>query len=197
MARIIKDLPNITVPAGIYPYGRIKDNPGDNTGTKMNEEAFGDIFQFFSRVMDHAAAVNGFPASNGLPDNNSNGYQLYEALESIAFNTGSKTPLTLINGFVTGAGFGLSTPSYRASSLGLVYLSGGILAVGGQSIFANLPSAFRPQTERFFIVGSLNTTDLHRLSIKADGNVSVRNIDGSFLGAGVEVFIDCTISILD
>lgn len=192
MARIIKDLPNITAPAGIYPYGRIKDNPGDNTGTKMNENSFGDIFQFFSRMMTNAGVT-----SNNLPDNNTNGYQLYEAFALLTQYVGTKTPLTLINGFVTGAGFGLSTPSYRASSLGLVYLSGGILAVGGQSIFANLPSAFRPQTERFFIVGSLNTTDLHRLSIKADGNVSIRNVDGTFLGAGVEVFIDCTISLWD
>jgi len=192
MARIIKDLPNITTPAGIYPYGRIKDNPGDNTGTKMNEASFGDIFQFFSRMMANAGIT-----SNNLADNNTNGYQLYEAFALLTQYVGTKTALTLTNSFVSGAGFGLSTPSYRISSLGLLYLSGGVIAPGGQSIFTNIPSLFRPQTERFFIVGSLNTTDLHRLSIKANGDTSLRNLDGTSLGGGVEVFIDCTISLWD
>jgi hypothetical protein len=71
---------NVKTPDSEYPYGRIKDNPGDNSGTPFNELLYGDIQQFFARMF----AVSGMVA-NGFPDNAYTGFQLYEALRIAAF----------------------------------------------------------------------------------------------------------------
>lgn len=66
---------NVQIPDGDYPYGRIMDNPGNNTGTPFNESLYGDIQQFFERMF----ALSGIVA-NGFPDNVYTGFQLYKAL---------------------------------------------------------------------------------------------------------------------
>lgn len=59
----------------LYPDGRIKDNDGSNNGTPINENVYGDIHEFFAKMM-RESKIN----YNGFPDNNSSGYQLYESL---------------------------------------------------------------------------------------------------------------------
>lgn len=64
-----------TVPAGgDYPYGDLKDNPGDNSGTPVDRNLLGDIHRNIEKIMD----VSGIVANN-LDDNESNGYQIYDA----------------------------------------------------------------------------------------------------------------------
>lgn len=65
---------NVQPPDGDYIYGRIKDNPGNNTGTPFNESLYGDIQQFFERMFDKSGIV-----ANGLPDQSYTGFQLYDA----------------------------------------------------------------------------------------------------------------------
>ena len=73
--KALKDKPN-TVPAGgDYPYGDLRDNPGNNTGTPYNRELFGDIQRTVEKIMDEAGIV-----ANGMDDNETNGYQIYEAI---------------------------------------------------------------------------------------------------------------------
>lgn len=66
------DLPN-------YPNGRIKDNRGSGDGTPVNEKVYGDIHEFFSKLMRLAGIIY-----NGLPDNENQGYQLIEAMKALA-----------------------------------------------------------------------------------------------------------------
>lgn len=75
MARSLSGKPNVTAPGGDYPLGRIKDDSGAGDGTPVNELVYGDIHQFFAKLMDIAAV-----APNELPDNNADGFQLIEAL---------------------------------------------------------------------------------------------------------------------
>jgi hypothetical protein len=62
-----------------YPDGRIKNNTGTGNGTPVNRNVYGDIHSNISKMM---RLYNIIP--NGLPDNESNQYQIIEALRALA-----------------------------------------------------------------------------------------------------------------
>lgn len=66
---------NVAPIDGDFPFGRIKDNPGNNTGTPFNESLYGDIQQFFEKMFSMSGLV-----ANGLPDCAYTGFQLFDAL---------------------------------------------------------------------------------------------------------------------
>lgn len=75
MARRLSTKTNVVAPGGAYPYGRIKDDSGLNDGTPVNELLYGDQHQFFERLLEMSQIT-----PNGLVENDTNGFQLYEAL---------------------------------------------------------------------------------------------------------------------
>src|SRR5687768_17195851 len=84
MARILANKTNVDAPDADYPYGKIRDNPGNNTGTPINEQVYGDVHQFFARLMaKQAGAPVGTVVANDLPENVPNGFQFFEALEGV------------------------------------------------------------------------------------------------------------------
>ncbi|PXX26286.1 hypothetical protein C7967_11548 [Thalassospira sp. 11-3] len=62
-----------------FPNGRIKDNSGAGDGTPVNERVYGDLHEVFAKLM----RLYGI-SYNGLPDNETNGYQLLDALVALA-----------------------------------------------------------------------------------------------------------------
>lgn len=62
-----------------YPNARIKDDAGSGDGTPVNERVYGDHHEFFAKLMRLAGQTY-----NGLPDNETNGYQLIDALKAYA-----------------------------------------------------------------------------------------------------------------
>lgn len=80
MARDLQNFPNIIAPSSDYPSGRIKDDPGDGTGTPVDEETNGDLQQFFAKLLREDPDTT----PNDLPDNTTNGFQLYEAFYNLA-----------------------------------------------------------------------------------------------------------------
>lgn len=62
-----------------YPSSRIKDNTGAGDGTAVSERTKGDIHQFFEKVM----RLYGIE-SNEMPDNETNGFQLVDAVRALA-----------------------------------------------------------------------------------------------------------------
>jgi hypothetical protein len=77
MAREIADFNGTVVaPSGTYPYGRVKDAPN---GTVADETMIGDTIQFTQKLMGEAGVT-----PNGDPDNNSDGWQIYEAFEILS-----------------------------------------------------------------------------------------------------------------
>lgn len=78
MARKLTSKTNVNIPTVTFPHGRVRDNPGDNTGTPVNEDLVGDYTQFFEQLMLLAGLVH-----NDLPENDPNGYQFNEALAVI------------------------------------------------------------------------------------------------------------------
>lgn len=73
--RSLASKPNVQAPNVDYPNGRIKDDTGAGDGTPVNELVYGDFHQFFEQLMNAAAVV-----PNDLPDNVTNGFQLFQAL---------------------------------------------------------------------------------------------------------------------
>lgn len=78
-----------------YPNGRIRNNDGSGNGTGVNEATKGDIHQFFEKLMRLYDI-----APNDLPDNETNGFQLIEALKALASKNDYIYPL-LTNGTTT------------------------------------------------------------------------------------------------
>lgn len=75
MAIKLSAKPNTEPISGAYPYGAIRDNTGSNNGTPVNKLVYDDLHQFFERMMAQAGITH-----NGLPDNATNGFQLFTAL---------------------------------------------------------------------------------------------------------------------
>jgi hypothetical protein len=73
MAVGIQNFPNIVPANADYLDGDIKDAP---SGTPVNRSTNGDIQQFFAKLLRVAGIT-----PNGLRDNETNGYQLFDALQ--------------------------------------------------------------------------------------------------------------------
>jgi len=78
MAIKLENKPNVEAPSAAYPYGAIKDNTGSNDGTPVNTAVYGDFHQFFARMLGESGVT-----PNDLPDNQTNGFQYFEALRSV------------------------------------------------------------------------------------------------------------------
>ena len=61
-----------------YPNKRIRDNSGAGDGTPVDETVYGDIHEHFAKIMRESKT-----SYNNLPDNVSNGYQLFDAMYSL------------------------------------------------------------------------------------------------------------------
>ena len=75
----IKDQTNAIPVDGVNLYGDIKDDSGVFDGVPLNRALLSQNIQFFERMFSASSLV-----ANGLLENNTNGYQLFEALEDIS-----------------------------------------------------------------------------------------------------------------
>jgi hypothetical protein len=75
-----------------YPDGRIKDDNGSGNGTAVNEQVYGDIHEMIAKLM----RLYGF-SFNGLPDNETNGYQSIDALRALASKNDFILPVTSVS----------------------------------------------------------------------------------------------------
>lgn len=127
MAHQLKNKQNVTGPNSTFPFGDIKDNPGNNTGTPYNRAVYGDFHQFFAKTLSDSGIT-----PNDLDENAVNGFQYFDALKIVS------RPITTIQ-LVT------STPydptSYYASDPASAYKTAfKIIPLAGDITF-NLPPA--------------------------------------------------------
>lgn len=175
MARKLADQENVTPPDSDYPYARIKDDQGDGNGTPVDESVYGDIHQFFARLLFKAGRV-----ANGLPDNAYSGFQLFQALEDrinqlIAnFPNGSWVSVTMLNGYVSATGF-----QYRKDKTGRVWLRGALDASGASgSTFGTLPAGFRPSVVYLSIAtGAAGTISPFQIATNGDMSLTSHGTD--------------------
>ncbi len=85
-----------------YPGGRIKDNDGTGNGTGVNRSVYGDLHSTISKLM-RLYAIN----PNGLPDNETNGFQIIDSLRGLASKNDFIYPLST-NGTVLSVDIKLS-----------------------------------------------------------------------------------------
>lgn len=83
----LQDKQDVEAPSGDYPYGSIQDQGMSVDGTPVNRQVYSDIHQFFEKMFFESGLT-----ANGLPDNEANGYQLFEALQN-TFTRGVLTPV--------------------------------------------------------------------------------------------------------
>lgn len=95
--RILSSNPNVDQSDLVnFPDGRIKDNDGSGNGTGINERTNGDIHQTISRLMRKYGIV-----PNNLPDNITNGFQIVEAIQSLASKNDFVLALTDVGGVLS------------------------------------------------------------------------------------------------
>jgi len=75
MARNLTSIPDIQAPDADYPVGRIQNEDAPIVGTPIIEELYGDVVQFFHKLIRLAGITH-----NGLPENETQGFQFIEAL---------------------------------------------------------------------------------------------------------------------
>lgn len=118
-----------------YPFGNIKDRVGATAGTAVNTVNHADFHQFFEKLMNEAGI-----AHNNLPDNATNGFQLFSAFKkhldeylngyfTANFGTIDNTKLYILGigarGRVGGGGdYGIDTPNS-----GIAYYNGTYLYI--------------------------------------------------------------------
>lgn len=76
--KALQDKVNTQAPDSDFPFGDLTDDNGTGNGTPANRELFSDSMQFFEKLMSEAGIT-----PNGLLDNDSNGWQLYDAFRKL------------------------------------------------------------------------------------------------------------------
>lgn len=91
--RNLKDRTNVDAPDLEFPYGRTRNEitDGDGTGTKGTEELLQDLLVFPQKLMDDAGIT-----PNELPENETDGYQLMQALEEKVRTTANISGLVAV-----------------------------------------------------------------------------------------------------
>ena len=114
----LEDKQNVEPVSAEYPYGNIKDDTGTGNGTPVNTAVYADIHQFFARMADQSGIT-----INDLPDNATNGFQLFEALLAsnvLGLKTGWSSEVTISTSNLKSPGrtFVLSTSKYKYKVFG-------------------------------------------------------------------------------
>lgn len=73
MAIALENKTNVDAPSVAYPFGKIRD--GEDSGTPVNTEVYGDFHQFFAKLLDEANIT-----PNGQPENATDGFEYIDAL---------------------------------------------------------------------------------------------------------------------
>lgn len=80
MARDLEAQENVDSGDAENLSGKIRDNTGIGDGTPVNEALYGDMHQFFAKLMRDAGIT-----PNNLIENTTNGFQLNEAFDKVVY----------------------------------------------------------------------------------------------------------------
>jgi hypothetical protein len=79
LATGLENYPNTTGVSGAYPNKDIKDETGLNDGTPFNKLVYSDMHQLLAKLLRAVGVV-----ANGLPENETNGFQYLLAIMGVA-----------------------------------------------------------------------------------------------------------------
>lgn len=86
MAIKLENKQNVNAPNATFPFGDVKDNDGGNNGTPLDRAVISDYWQFFAKMLDASGIV-----ANGLLENNTDGFQYFDALIKNIRDTAAST----------------------------------------------------------------------------------------------------------
>jgi hypothetical protein len=172
---------NVTPAGGSYPYGDVKDNTGPNDGTPVNNELLADYVQFFERMMSESGIT-----PNNLPDNSTNGFQLFEALKEVVkpykvysaliSQTGTSDPtLTVLTDEITG------TIVWTRLSTG-VYVG----TLTGAFLIAKTFATLQRNADE---VNAITRIDNNKLYVTTNSTPGGTSVDGSLSSTPLEIRI--------
>lgn len=148
-----------------YPFGKVRDRTPSLRGTPVNTKTHGDQHQFFEKLMDDSGVV-----SNGLPDNDYSGFQLFEAFRKSGIDHFTKDLLySLMNNYIAndvvelwGCKVTIISPILASITEGAIFYNGLIYKVDANAAIVKTA----PQT----IVFNIDTSE--PLKIYAEGATS-------------------------
>jgi hypothetical protein len=157
----------------LYPWGRIKDNTGAGNGTPVNEFIYGDIHE----MKDKLARLYGIEP-NGLPDNETNGYQTIESLRALASKNDFIIDLTLSSGIVS-----------AAIKLGFMLEKESVLCLAGFNFSTETQiKGIDNVTYSLNLIGSFKSGEYVRLIKTSTGITLIREVDAVNLDLAVSEF---------
>jgi len=153
--RVLASQTGVEAPSATYPKGRVV-----NDLTLISEEVNGDIIQFFQKLIQLVSITE-----NDLADNETNGYQLVDALnEYMLLRTESWTSATLLNSWVDVASADYSPVRYRKYAQRMIHIEGSCISGTDIHVFT-LPVGYRPTYKTLFTFSSLDATEAQRQGV--------------------------------
>lgn len=157
----------------VYPNGRIKDNTGSGNGTPVNEFVYGDLHEMKDKLMRLYGIV-----PNDLPDNESNGFQLIDALRALASKNDFILDLTTVSGVIN---VGLK--------LGFMLDKESVLCLAGfDKTTETQIKGLDNVTYTISILGSFKSGEYVRLIKTSSGITLIREVDAVNLDLAVSEF---------
>lgn len=163
MARDKKFAPNIDNSSpSVYPNGKIQDNTGSGNGTPVNNYIYSDLHEMKDKLM----RLYGLEY-NGLPDNETNGFQLVDALRALASKNDFILDLTDSSGV-------LQVPI----KLGFMLQKESVLCLSGIDFSAQTQiKGLDNVTYTISVVGGFKSDEYVRLIKTVSGITLIREVD--------------------
>lgn len=163
MARDKKFAPNIDNSSpSVYPNGKIQDNTGSGNGTPVNNYIYSDLHEMKDKLM----RLYGLDY-NGLPDNETNGFQLVDALRALASKNDFILDLTDSSGV-------LQVPI----KLGFMLQKESVLCLSGVDFSAQTQiKGLDNVTYTISVVGGFKSGEYVRLIKTVSGITLIREVD--------------------
>lgn len=170
---------------GTNPYGSIKDVPG---GTLVDEKMLADAVVFFQRM----AAMAGVTL-NDLPDNSPNGFQFYQAFQSLVYAgwSGAGFVFNTSLGQVWQNSFSSNKFEYKIQG-NMLFLAGIVKNTGSivnPTYLLTLPVAARPLLKQEILAWHDGTAPgVVHLAVETSGQITTTNaLDGNVYFGGVNI----------
>lgn len=181
----LQDKENVVAPDANDIYGSLKDDTGAHDGTYADTEMLKDSLVFFERLMEKSGIT-----PNGLDDNESNGFQLYQAFRKVTrpYNvfsalvsqSGTSAPVVTVLENTTGAIFtavrvGAGIYRFNASDdviiLGQTSLNIGTLTNPLRGSAGSIPD------ENYFDVNTTDDSDLFADDVLSSTLIEIKIYD--------------------
>jgi hypothetical protein len=194
---------NVDAPTFAFPFGRIRDNPGNDTGTPVDELLYGDMHQAFAILFAMAGVV-----MNDLEENSTNSFQsglafisLANTQNDFAHQIGTSLQPPYQNGW-QGSNFVTSTGGaryMRNQKTDRVYFSGSCErgTENNGAIAFNLPVGYRPNDVRKIPILMRNNSIFYPgvMIIQTNGDVTFQCNAGNGTTLAVYILDGCSFNL--